>query len=417
MTYEEFLNKNKISDLTVLEFGDKNIFPSPLISDNPKEYIDIAKKAKNLELIQVSGDKSKEYYENFTEFIKNCNDNVLIANNGIGGATKEEYLKGEEIINKLIESVNPEWNVKQKAAYIHYKMGKLISYMPDFNNVNRDINNLGANNARNIWKSLVDGVSVCNGIVDINKNILSRMGIKAQSLSSGTHSFLLIETEGGNLITDPTWDLKQTLYEARPLYFGKTIEELRKADGKLSYAHRLKNEPENVIRVDEEEVREIYHSIGLTTEDRSFFAPIVDDLSKIKNKNIDSKEERLNELLRMLTENYSEELAHLSETRQVIENYIVALGINERKDIITEYIYKKNDKDCLNPYLALCIKNLNLKEGIQVLDVSEMQFISKNLDEIKEEYKAHDSSAYEPFWKMNLLDSKQPVSKNVDKNR
>ena len=141
---------------------------------------------------------------------------------------------------------------------MHYKIGELISYAPDFNFNGMFVNSENSTDTRNIWKSLVNGKSVCNGITSIVRNILSRVGISTKELSSDTHSFLLVETEDGNIIIDPTWDLKNTLYGARPMYFGKTYEQLREQEQGLSNAHKLKYPPENVIEIPEEELREIF---------------------------------------------------------------------------------------------------------------------------------------------------------------
>ena len=37
-----------------------------------------------------------------------------------------------KIIEDVISQINPDWSVKQKLAFLHYKMGELISYVPDF---------------------------------------------------------------------------------------------------------------------------------------------------------------------------------------------------------------------------------------------------------------------------------------------
>ena len=239
--------------------------------------------------IQVREDESPEFYQELAEYVKNCRTKISIANGIIGNATREDFYKGEKIIEKIVKEIQPNWSKKQIIAYVHYKIGELISYVPDFKFNGMSINSANSNDTRNIWKSLINGKSVCNGITAISRNILARVGVSTRELSSSTHSFLLAETEEGNIITDPTWDLKNTLYGARPMYFGKTYEQLREQEEGLSNAHKLESPPENVIEVPEEELREIYYTLGYTREDRTFIFPILDRVSEIKENRYENE--------------------------------------------------------------------------------------------------------------------------------
>lgn len=243
---------------------------------------------------QVREDESQEFYRQLVECVKDSDTKISIANGIIGNATKEDFLQGEEIIEEVVKGIQPNWTKKQITAYVHYKIGELISYVPDFNFNGMFVNSANSNDTRNIWKSLVNGKSVCNGIISISRNILSRVGVSTRELSSGTHSFLLVETEDGNIITDPTWDLKNTLYGARPMYFGKTYEQLREQEEGLSNAHRLENPPENVIEIPEEELREIYYTLGYAKEDRTFIFPILDKVSEINSNRYENMQDKLN---------------------------------------------------------------------------------------------------------------------------
>lgn len=399
ITYEEFLKKNNIENVNSIFFGKEGmVFENVAIQDDPKQYIDVATKAKDLKYLRIGEFQNKEYFDSMTEFIKKCNEDIEIANKIVGTATKSEYLKGEEKINQVMAKVNPEWSTKQKLAYVHYQMGKLISYIPDFNFCGRYAGDTMTKNARNIWKSIVDGKSVCNGVVDVQRNILSRLGIKTKELSSGVHSFLLTETEEGNIITDPTWDLKNTLYQARPQYFGVTYEELRKREEGLSNAHKLDNPPENVIEIPEQELREIYHSIGLTRENRGFIFPILEEVEKIKGQESPDKETKIDNFFEMFSEKFSKESSHLSETRGLLETAISEFGI-KRGQIRSKFVYSKEDKDSKNPYLIFHINSGRLKDEIRILDTEENKFKSIDLKEFDNRYKLHDLDTAEPFWK------------------
>lgn len=352
--------------------------------------------------IQVKEDASEEFYQELGECIKDFKGNVSIANGIMGNATKEDFLQGEKIIQGIVKEINPSWTKKQITAYVHYKIGELISYVPDFNFNGMFVNSKNSKDTRNIWKSLVNGKSVCNGITSIARNILSRVGVNTRELSSGTHSFLLVETEEGNIITDPTWDLKNTLYGARPMYFGKTYEQLREQEEGLSNAHKLECPPENVIEIPEEELREIYHSLGYTKEDRTFIFPILDKVTKINSNRYENSTDKLNTFFNMFTSEFPKEAIHLSETRTILESCLYELGI-EPKDLITKFIYKKDDNDCNNPYLSLLINNEQQRgQLVYCLDLDIMQFRSMDVTELDNNYKIHDLDTANPFWKKYL---------------
>lgn len=359
--------------------------------------------------IQVREDESQEFYQELAKYVKSCNNKISIANGIIGNATREDFLQGEEIIEEIVREIQPNWTKKQIAAYVHYKIGKLISYVPDFNFNGMFVNSANSNDTRNIWKSLINGKSVCNGITSIARNILSRVGVVTRELSSGTHSFLLVETEEGNIITDPTWDLKNTLYGARPMYFGKTYEQLRGQEEGLSNAHKLENLPENVIEIPEEELREIYYTLGYTKEDRTFIFPILDRVTEIKENRYESVKEKLDTFFEMFTKEFSRESTHLSETRTILESCLYELGI-EPGDLRTKFIYKKEDKDCNNPYLSLLINDEQQREQlVYCLDLEIMQFRNMDVIELDSKYKIHDLDTANPFWKKYLSKDERKI--------
>lgn len=351
---------------------------------------------------QVREDESQEFYQELIDYVKKCNTKISIANGIVGNATKEEFLQGEEIIEEIVKEIQPNWTKKQIAAYVHYKIGQLISYVPDFNFNGMFVNSANSKDTRNIWKSLINGKSVCNGITSISRNILSRVGVSTRELASGTHSYLLVETEEGNIITDPTWDLKNTLYGARPMYFGKTYEQLREQEGMLSNAHKLEEPPENVIEIPEEELREIYYTLGYAKEDRTFIFPILDRVTEINGNRYENTKEKLSAFFTMFTKEFSKEATHLSETRTILESCLYELGI-EPRDLNTKFIYKKEDNDCNNPYLSLLINDEQQREQlVYCLDLDIMQFRSMDVTDLDNKYKIHNLDTANPFWKKYL---------------
>lgn len=351
--------------------------------------------------IQVREDEDNVFYQNLAEYIKSCDTEVVVANKIIGNASKEEFLQAEEIIQEIVKEINPDWTKKQKAAYVHYEIGKRISYVPDFNFRGSDVGSKIPKNAKNIWKSIVEGQSVCDGITAIERNILSRVGVSTRAMSSKTHKFLLVETEEGNIISDATWDLKNSLYGSRPMYFGKTYGQLREIEKGRSNAHKLENPPENVIEIPDEELREIFHSLGYTGEDRKFLFPMYYKIQEIKDKEYDSREEMIDGFLAMFTQEFPKEATHLSETRDMLEVAMYGLGI-KLNELTTKFVYRKSDEECEKPLLSLFVKNEQGRNQIKLLDIDEMQFKGIDVIDFDKEYKPHDLDTVQPFWKQYL---------------
>ncbi len=398
MTYNEFLEENDINHLRYINFTNENKELLKItINGNPSEYINIAKEAKKLEFILVPRVESEEYYKGLLQFVQNCWDGIYIKHNFLSQANKEEFLCGEKIINAVIQEINQNWNTKQKLAYVHYKIGKLISYVPDYNYNIRTTNSPTISGTRNIWKSLFDSKSICNGIIAIEQNILSRLGIKTNELSSGVHSYLLTEAEDGNIITDATWDLTSSLYGGKPNYFGITYEELCMQEDKVSKSHRLIDPPQRVIKIDDDELREIYYSIGLIDKNRLFPLPILGKTQEINSQNYNSIEEKITSFFDMFINEFSEEAKHLCETRNILQQCLEEIGI-ESNSITTKFVYDKSDTQCLRPYLIIHINNENINSKIFFINTDKMMVEEIEVQSFDKQYMTHKLDTTIPFW-------------------
>lgn len=290
-----------------------------------------------------------------------------------------------------------------------------MSYIPDVKVSNQYVPTEATEGARNIWKALSEGKSVCNGAVYIQQNILARLGIQSIELSSGTHSYLLIKTEEGNIISDATWDLPDTLYGAMPTYFGVTYEELRKREDGLSNAHKLENPPNDVVEISEEELREIYHSIGLTDENKSFKFPLYYKFKELETQQFETQEEKINFFLEIITNEFQKETTHLQETRRIIEVFLKEMGIDE-KDVTTRYVYDKEDTKCKNPKLVLHINSENMKNKVKFLNIDNMSFEDIEIEELDKNYKKHDLDTREEFWKKYMKTQDKEITINKEKS-
>ena len=79
ITYEEFLKKNNIQELNTLSFRqEETMSVDAIIEENPREYVDVAKDAKELKYIIVGETQTAEFYENLRTFVENCNEEIKV---------------------------------------------------------------------------------------------------------------------------------------------------------------------------------------------------------------------------------------------------------------------------------------------------------------------------------------------------
>jgi len=412
-----------IEDITkedVLDFtGEDSPFWIKL-TQSPRDYIEQIKRMdKPVKLIKVKSTHSQEFYESLRELVINCSDEVCIKNVEVAESpNKMEFLKGEAIIDEVIAGINPEWNKKQKVAYVHHQVAKIISYIPDFNYRGNEVN--VARDTRNMWNALANGTSVCNGITYITMSILSRLGIESQQLSnkSGSHSFLAAKTEEGNLLMDPTWDLYSNLYDAKPRYFGKSYEEIREMDRGFT-AHLLENPPEDVLVLSEQELRELYYSIGLANEDRTFTVPILELVSKVNQMQDLNKKQKVEEFFSLYMKSFKKESMHICESKDMLGACMSEMDINERNIIC---VYLKEDVECQNPIMVFHSGEQELAGQIYLFPKDENEELkSMSIKEFDEKYKIHSRAGVIPFWKQYLAkdsivreENIQSISKEIE---
>lgn len=418
VTYEEFLKENsEIKELKYIKFGKSKVSSyeksyKVAIEGNPKEYLDIADKATSLQGIDIDVVQTKESMEGIREFVKHCREDVKISNS-IGKCNKEEFFNGEEIIESVVKEINPEWTAKQKLAYVHYKMGELVSYLTDYN-----FNNVvpypdAITDSRNIWKGLATKQAVCNGITAIQRNILSRVGVETQELSSGTHSFMLTRTEDGNVITDATWDLAYTYYGIRPQHFGLSYENFRQKDGNVSRAHKLENPPENVITIEDEELRNIYQSIGSIGPDRKFNSKLPLITGNLNTQYPANLNDRITGLMEAFNTEHKDKLSHLEEFKTILVTALSFIHANiDNEHLFQQCIYSKEDSNFTNPKLITKIIGENQENFMYILDPKSKSLEQTSLEELRDKYNYHKNNTLEPFWNKEIDKETSEISRN-----
>lgn len=195
-------------------------------------------------------------------------------------STGNEYKQAEEWIESLINSLDPNYTKAQKLAIIDNQIGKIISYSPDI-----DTEVFNNNNARSIWKIICSGYGICSGVAELEKYILSRIGIESEIITSRDHAFLKIkdiklplangEIVKGNTILDPTWNLAAHRFGGKPDNFCISYEEARNNDISLTgddlECHKNDEALQDAtLSLDDKSLRRLFASVGLTQESGEF---------------------------------------------------------------------------------------------------------------------------------------------------
>ena len=272
-------------------------------SSFPKEYISALKMQANEYGTIVNMDCGEHedykglddimsgYPENFTEeqrkrFMQICEvcPNMKVINVSREmvetESTGKEYIEAEEWISSVISKLKPEYSKAQKIAVIDHEIGKKVSYSPDCGTeVFNDFD------ARALWKIISSGYGVCNGISRVEQYIFDRVGIDSEMIGSETHVFLKLkdleiplangETVQGTTILDPTWNLTNHRFDAKPNNFFVSYEKIRENDidynGVDHNSHKNDEELKDAtFNLDEESLRALFKSVGLTDKDGIF---------------------------------------------------------------------------------------------------------------------------------------------------
>lgn len=253
--------------------------------------------------------ENEEDLQRIIELCKIC-PSVRIADDlDLKDSTVEQFIEAEKWIQSILSRIPKEWTDLQKIAYIDVQVGKKMSYVPNWDT---EVSN--EDDGRALWEIITTGYGICNGISQVERYMLKRLGIESEMVTSENHAFLLVKnidiptSEGikkGNTLIDPTWNLVASRYGCRPQHFCVSYEEIRKADyddsGKDYEVHRVDDLLDvQTIQLDESNLRKVYSSIGIADENGKFpigrvieQVQIIDSLGYSKEENIRKKFELL----------------------------------------------------------------------------------------------------------------------------
>lgn len=309
-------------------------------------------------------------------------------------ASVKEYLNAERWVQGILDELNPEWSDVQKDAYIDYKIGNKISYSPD---ANTEVDDRIV--SRSVFNVINKGYGVCWGIAKIESYMFRRIGQEAECIESENHAFVKLSNVkvktskgmiSGNTIIDGTWNLNDNRFGAKPHCFYKSYEKMREMDvdlnGKDTESHLNDEKLGNAnIELDDESLRDVYWSIGLTDENKMF--PIMKFKKILKRINDEggSTEEIAKKQLQLLYNLYPDISKHQCETKFILQNIMLDNKNLNFKRCVIDRVYEKEDlqkRAVLYMYLQL----LDGKEKFFYIKDGTNGFVENTLEEFEQKF-------------------------------
>lgn len=385
------------------------------ISKFPKEYITAIEQDTEKGFIDVDLNQDLEVYKGLDKllrmkttdmskkekFIKLCQ---MCPQMGVRGdfkvdySTGEDYIYTENWIKELLSNIKDEWTTIQKIAFIDNAIGKKVSYDPTFDTEVFD--ELGS---RGLWRIIHSGYGVCNGIAQVEKYILDKIGIKTERISGREHAFLKVknikwvtkngELKQGDTILDPTWNLRAHKYGFKPENFCRSYDEIRKSDigddGIDCEAHKNDRDLASCkLDLDDETLRDVFSSIGLADKYGNFpilqFAHMSESLDSFKF----SEEVSITAQLKALAKYYPKFATSINETTSILRGISLNQKNQNFKRCVVNRVYKRNDKS-KRPILYVYVDFPEAGNKFYVADKAEEKFIEMPQEEFEEKFECY----------------------------
>ena len=389
--------------------------------------------SKNLEIYTSLDDYlyinpfEKDYkLEEIVELSKYCPNTGIDDILHLKKSTLEEFIEGETWVNSVIDNIDPEWTDVQKLAFIDNQVGKRISYSPNFETEVEDMAD-----ERCCWKIMTDGYGVCVGISTVEKHILDKVGIQSEIIKTENHAFLLVKnielpTEKGlvkgDSLVDPTWNLSSQKYNAKPLNFCVSYDELRKADididGVDCRSHKTEKLEEmsgKIVSLDDTNLRKVYKSIGLLREDNKFpITNLMEEIDEI-DKSSNSIKEQLSRRMTALKNYCPDYIQAMESTTKIMQAIVLESSdkFNYERCIVSR-VYDKQDENKEPVFFAY----LNFGESGEVFyygDKEKNSMIPLTPEQFEKRFECYDMDK-EKFDNKNMWKTEKTVKISKEKS-
>ncbi|MBQ2835287.1 MAG: hypothetical protein IJE68_00390 [Clostridia bacterium] len=366
------------------------------LNEDLSQYQDLDELLGINPLEMVKSDKDREH---LLQLCKICPNMDITDNLSVGISSGREYVTGETWISSVLEGIQPEWTDIQKLAHIDTAIGKRISYSPEFGTEAEK-----TDDSRALWRIITEGYGVCNGIAQIEKYLLARVGIESELVSGKHHSFVKIKNIAiptecgiiqGDTLVDPTWNLAASRFGAMPQHFCKSYEELRKVDiednGKDRKCHKNEElEQAQTINMDIESLREVYKSIGIAGQDGKFpIGQLIVQAREIDETSSDMKS-NINRKFALLKEWCPEFASCQNSTISVIQD--VLFETNDKFDFkkcIASRVYDRAD-DNRDAVLYIYMELEEQQKMFFYADKQSGEFISLSQEQFEAKFECYD---------------------------
>lgn len=341
----------KALDMKVYSFGDNNVLANSIVIDFNQD-LEIYRGLDDLISIMPQNMNQNEK-DKINDLLEICPNIKIRDKLNLTYSSKEEYINGEKWINSVLSGIDENWSDIQKVAYIDNQIGKKISYTPDFGK-----ETYKPADARALWKIIDSGYGVCNGIAQVEKYILDKIGIQSEMMSGVGHAFLKLKDieipakdgmQKGNTILDPTWNLAAQRYGGYPENFCVSYKSIREhdktADGLDHECHKNDEMLEDAtLELDEENLRKIYSSIGVANKDGSFSIGKMVDKCREKDSLNTTTDKIVLEKLKAIQEYCPEFATCQRSTMSILQGALQEGNINFNKCMVNT-VYNKNDEN------------------------------------------------------------------------
>ena len=391
----------------------------------PKEYVtalemqvgDDFKKLATLGLIQIDLNKDLEIYRGLDEMLslnpmevpeeqkkkilelcKICPQIKIQDNLGVGSSTAQEYINGEAWVDSVLQEIDANWSTIQKIAFIDHAIGKKISYSPDF-----DTEVFNMTQSRALWKIINSGYGVCNGISQVEKYILDKIGVESELVSGKNHGFIKLKNvelpnaDGtksiGDTILDPTWNLMAQRYGARPGNFCLSYEDIRKHDIDANRNDRECHKNDEALSsatlsLDDQSLRKIYKSIGIADKDGNFpVKALVDRCKSIDDYKLPNQES-IKRLFEALKEYYPDFAKCQNSTMSILQMVVLNQENLEFTRCVVNRVYAKDDEN-MRPILYVYADLPDAGKKFYFADSQKGEFIETAPNEFEARFECY----------------------------
>ena len=362
---------------------------------------------------------NKEEQEKFFKLCEICPDlNVVSSLNKVNYYSKvNEYKDSLKWIESVLSKIDDKYTPLQKIAIIDNEIGKKISYAPDY-----DTELTNEQDLRAMWKIISTGYGVCNGIARLEQYLLEKVGIESKIVSGVNHAFLKLENleiekaDGshvkGNTILDPTWNLTEQRYGAKPDCFLVSYEEIRKLDidkkGIDQKCHENDTDLKDAtLSLEEQDLRNVFKSVGLA--DKNGFFPIksmIDKSNLLHEKYKNDKKKNVEEQLKILEEYYPDFASCQNSTMNILGLILLDKEKFGFKRRVLNRVYNKNDKN-KKPVLFTFIEDEQLGEVFYYADGENKKFISLSKKEFENQFECYSDD-------LNRANGRKPWDEKIE---